>query len=61
MSVAVHIVSLRPRTMHVAESDAVTFQATEVVDRTTARGEFSGYIASLVRPRLDWTVAFEKE
>lgn len=61
MSVAVHIVSLRPRTVHLAEPDAVTFQATEVVDSTTARGAFSGYVGSLLRPRLDWTVAFEKE
>jgi len=61
MSVAVSIVSLRPRKIHVAESDAVTFQATEVVDGSTSRGEFPDYIASVVRPRLDWSVTFDKE
>jgi lipopolysaccharide transport system ATP-binding protein len=61
MSVAVTILSLRPRKVHVSESDAVNFQATEVVDGNTSRGEFSDYIASVTRPRLDWTVTFETE
>jgi lipopolysaccharide transport system ATP-binding protein len=61
MSVAVAIVSLGPRKVHLAENDAVHFQAAETPDGTTARGAFSGYIGSVIRPRLDWKVAFEKE
>lgn len=61
MSVGVTIMSLRPRKLHVSESDAVNFQATEVLDGTTSRGEFSDYIAGVVRPRLEWTVTVEKE
>jgi lipopolysaccharide transport system ATP-binding protein len=61
MSVAVTIVSLGPRKVHLSESDVVHFQASETVDGTTARGAFSGYIGSVIRPRLSWTVAFEEE
>ena len=61
MSVGVTIVSLRPRKIHVNESEAVNFQATDVVDGTSSRGAFSDYITSVIRPRLEWTVTVEKE
>jgi len=60
MTVAVTITSLRPKKTHVSENDVVHFQATESVDGTTARGEFSGYVGSVIRPRLDWTVTVER-
>jgi lipopolysaccharide transport system ATP-binding protein len=56
MSVAVTVMSLRPKKIHLSESDAVHFQATEVINGSTSRGQFSDYITSVVRPRLEWTV-----
>lgn len=61
MSVGVTILSLRPKKIHVSETEAVNFQATEVVDGATSRGEFPDYIGSVIRPRLEWTVTVEKE
>jgi lipopolysaccharide transport system ATP-binding protein len=61
MSVAITVTSLRPKRVHISESDAVHFQATEVVDGTTSRGEFSDYIGSVVRPRLEWTVTVSSD
>jgi lipopolysaccharide transport system ATP-binding protein len=57
---SVTIASLRPRKVHVSEPDAVHFQAMEVIDGTTARGEYTGHVGSVIRPRLDWTVNLER-
>ncbi len=60
LTVSVTIASLRPRKFHVSEPDAVHFQATEVIDGTTARGEYTGHVGSVIRPRLDWAVSLER-
>jgi lipopolysaccharide transport system ATP-binding protein len=53
-SVEVSIVSLVPLRTHFSEPDAVHFQATEIIDGTTARGDYIGSIGSVVRPKLKW-------
>jgi lipopolysaccharide transport system ATP-binding protein len=53
-SVEVSIVSLVPTRTHFSEPDAVHFQATEIIDGTTARGDYIGSIGSVVRPKLKW-------
>jgi lipopolysaccharide transport system ATP-binding protein len=60
LTVGVTIASLRPRKFHVTEPDAVHFQAMEVIDGATARGEYTGHVGSLLRPRLEWSVALER-
>lgn len=60
LTVSVTIASLRPRKFHVSEADVVYFQATEVIDGTTARGEYTGHVGSLLRPLLDWTETLER-
>ena len=60
LTASVTIASLRPRKFHVTEPDAVHFQAMEVIDGTTARGEYTGHVGSIIRPRLDWTVSLER-
>ncbi len=60
LTTSVTIASLRPRKFHVTEPDAVHFQAMEVIDGTTARGEYTGHVGSILRPRLDWTVSLER-
>jgi lipopolysaccharide transport system ATP-binding protein len=54
MRVTVGMHSFRPYAVHFVEPDAVTFQAMETA--AGARGEFTGYIESGVRPLLEWTV-----
>lgn len=60
MAAAVSVMSLQPKKIHLSEQDAVHFQATETIDGTTARGQFSGYLGSVVRPRLEWNVTVER-
>jgi lipopolysaccharide transport system ATP-binding protein len=53
------ISSYNPTMVHAAEPDAVTFQ---VVDRSTGdgvRGPYTGIWPGVVRPMLDWTIAFD--
>ena len=56
MAVSVSITSLCPTRVHFSEADAVHFQAMEVIDGTTSRGDFTEAINSTVRPLLDWNV-----
>lgn len=59
MTVAVSVTS--PGRVHVEEMDALHFQATEVIDGSSARGGFTGTITSVVRPLLEWTVRLEQD
>ncbi len=61
MTAAVSVMSLQPKKIHFDEADAVHFQAAEVIDGNTARGQFTGYLGSVVRPRLEWQVTAEKD
>lgn len=56
MAVSVSITSLCPTRVHFSEADAVHFQAMEVIDGTTSRGDFTEAINSTVRPLLDWNI-----
>jgi lipopolysaccharide transport system ATP-binding protein len=59
MAVSVSITSLCPTRVHLSEPDAVHFQATEVIDGTTARGEYNEAITSVMRPLLNWSQRFD--
>jgi len=56
MTVMVSVTSLCPTRNHIAESDAVHFQAMEIIDGTTARGDYTDPIQSMMRPMLDWRI-----
>jgi lipopolysaccharide transport system ATP-binding protein len=59
MAVSVSITSLCPTHVHLSEPDAVHFQAMEIIDGATARGEYTEAIQSMLRPLLDWRVRIE--
>ena len=59
MAVSISITSLVPTRIHLSEPDAVHFQATETIDGSTARGEYTEAINSVVRPLLGWSVRVE--
>jgi len=59
MAVSVSVTSLCPTRVHLSEADAIHFQAMEVIDGTTARGEYTDAINSMLRPLLDWSVLVE--
>jgi len=59
MAVNLSITSLCPTRVHLSEPDAVHFQATEVIDGTTARGEYTDAITSVLRPLLNWSRSFD--
>jgi lipopolysaccharide transport system ATP-binding protein len=52
--------SFLPRTDHFREVDAVGFQAVDILGSGTARGDFTGYIGAATRPKLEWTVEFDR-
>jgi lipopolysaccharide transport system ATP-binding protein len=54
ISVAISVTSLCPTRTHLAETDAIHFQATEVIDGTTSRGDYTETVTSMLRPLLDW-------
>jgi lipopolysaccharide transport system ATP-binding protein len=55
-SVTVAFYSFRPYREHLIDPDVVSFVALETPGG--ARGNFTGYIAGVVRPLLDWTVEY---
>jgi lipopolysaccharide transport system ATP-binding protein len=55
MSVSVSVASLCPTRFHLSEPEAIHFQAIELLDGTTARGDYADSIGSVVRPLLAWT------
>jgi lipopolysaccharide transport system ATP-binding protein len=59
MSVSVSMTSLCPTRTHFSEADAIHFQATETIDGTTSRGEYTEAVTSMLRPLLDWSVKME--
>jgi lipopolysaccharide transport system ATP-binding protein len=59
MTVTAAMHSLVPRTEHFREADAVGFQAVDTLGTGTARGDFTGYIGALTRPKLEWTVEYD--
>jgi lipopolysaccharide transport system ATP-binding protein len=61
MTITAAVYSLAPRVEHFREPDAVSFQAVETYGNETARGKFTGYIGSVTRPKLEWSVDFEED
>ena len=59
MSVSVSMTSLCPTRTHFSEADAIHFQAMEIIDGTTSRGEYTEAVTSMLRPLLDWSVRVE--
>lgn len=59
MTVTAGVYSFVPRVEHFREVDAVGFQAVDTLGAGTARGDFTGHIASATRPKLEWTVEYE--
>jgi len=55
ITVTVTIQSLRPKRIHVSEPETVYFQATDQLDGSTSRGQFTDYIGATTRPLLEWT------
>jgi len=60
MSITAAVYSLAPRVEHFREPDVVSFQAVETYGNETARGKFTGYIGSATRPKLEWSVDYQK-
>jgi lipopolysaccharide transport system ATP-binding protein len=59
MTVSASVYSLQPEVRHIHEPDAVSFQVVDKAEAPTSRGEFTGYISSVIRPQLTWTVEYE--
>ncbi len=59
MTVSASVYSLQPEVQHFHEADAVTFQVLDKMESSTSRGEFTGYINSVIRPQLSWTVDYD--
>jgi lipopolysaccharide transport system ATP-binding protein len=60
MAVSVSMTSLCPTRVHFSELDAVHFQAMELIDGSTSRGDYTEAINSMLRPLLDWSVRVEE-
>jgi lipopolysaccharide transport system ATP-binding protein len=60
MAVHISVTSLAPTRVHVSEPDAVHFQAMEIIDGNTSRGDYTEAIHSMLRPLLDWKVTREE-
>jgi len=56
MSVTACLSSLVPRVEHFREVDAVGFQAVDSLGARTSRGDYTGHLGGVTRPKLEWTV-----
>jgi lipopolysaccharide transport system ATP-binding protein len=52
--VTVGAATYRPHVVHIDERDAVTFNVIDSTEGDTARGDFPGPMAGVVRPLLKW-------
>jgi len=59
MTITASVYSLAPRVEHFREPEVVSFQTVETYGNETARGKFTGYIGSVTRPRLEWSVDYD--
>jgi lipopolysaccharide transport system ATP-binding protein len=58
MYIGVAMVTLHPRIIHFVELDLVAFQVIDSTDGNSARGDWTGGLAGVVRPLLEWTTRF---
>jgi len=55
MFVGVGFETLQPPAFQFYEADVVAFHVIDSLDGDSARGDYGGRIAGIVRPRLKWT------
>jgi lipopolysaccharide transport system ATP-binding protein len=58
MFVTVGLATLNPGIRQFHERDVVAFQVVDSLDGDSARGEFAGHLAGVVRPMLRWNTEF---
>jgi lipopolysaccharide transport system ATP-binding protein len=58
MSIGVAMITLHPRISHFVKLDVVAFQVVDSTDGDSARGDYGGGLAGVVRPLLKWTTQF---
>jgi lipopolysaccharide transport system ATP-binding protein len=58
MFVTVGLATLNPGIRQFHERDVVAFQVVDSMDGDSARGEFAGHVAGVVRPMLRWSTEF---
>jgi lipopolysaccharide transport system ATP-binding protein len=58
MFIGVAMVTLHPKIVHFYERDVVAFQVVDSTDGDSARGDWTGGLAGVVRPLLKWTTQF---
>jgi len=58
MIVGAAISTMDPHKVHFSERDAVAFQVVDSLDGDSARGDYAGHFAGVVRPLLRWTTRF---
>jgi lipopolysaccharide transport system ATP-binding protein len=59
--VTASIGTMEPFTIHFYEDDVVAFQVVDSLAGNSARGDWTGPMAGVVRPLLDWSTRFEPE
>jgi lipopolysaccharide transport system ATP-binding protein len=58
MYVEAAMTTLEPSIGQFLERDAVAFQVADSLDEDTARGDWSGQLSGVVRPKLSWTTEY---
>ena len=58
MIIGAAMVTLHPKIVHFVEQDAIAFQVVDSTDGNSARGDWAGGLAGVVRPLLEWTTQF---
>jgi lipopolysaccharide transport system ATP-binding protein len=56
-SVTAAQVSLHPRSRQFKEHDVVSFKVIDNIEGDSARGDYTGPLPGVVRPRLTWTTS----
>ncbi len=59
LSVNTAVITANPHIIHFSEHDAVAFQVIDTIDGDSARGDFAGVLAGVVRPLLRWETCFD--
>jgi lipopolysaccharide transport system ATP-binding protein len=55
--VGIAVSTFDPMIVHFFVREALTFQTTEALGPTSARGDFHGHLPGMVRPILNWEVS----
>jgi lipopolysaccharide transport system ATP-binding protein len=57
-TVAVALGSTQPGLTHCHENEAVGFQVMDTIDGDSARGDYSGTMPGMMRPRMNWSTSY---